>query len=122
MNDRWDASQDDAQPVRRASWGELFPDSKQQQNEALWQWMAENGLTPVHFHVHFIDADGHAFRTFSYHPREEEVATLAFRMNAAAMYDNPALLPEGTEQVSLLRGDVVIETRYRNRDELRLAS
>ena len=72
--------------------------------------------------VRCLGANGEDLRTFMYAEKFHETAMLAFRMNSAAMYDNPALLPEGTEQVSLLRGDIVIETRYRDRDELRLAS
>lgn len=72
--------------------------------------------------VRCLDANGVDLRTFLYAEKFEEMATLAYRMNCAAMHDNPSLLPEGTDQVTLLRGDVVIETRYRDTDELRIAS
>lgn len=104
VNTNWNDDQDDVQPIRRVTWAELFPESRKRDNESLWRWMESIGITPVPFDVLCLDRDGQKLLALTYHPRDEELARLAFEMNKAALIENPRLLPEGTVRVQLRRG------------------
>lgn len=53
--------------------------------------------------------DGRCLNCKSYEAHEEELAQLAFAMNKAALIENPRLLPDGTTQVLLKRGNEIID-------------